>query len=201
MPSYLHKRVAGETSIVNDIMNHESPAISIIPLSEWKSIKISCDDDTYTIPSEKMLRELIIMPEPDLILIINILRQYGVTQRQEKEVRKIIENVNYAEGDWLLNIVDKLVTDNYDSKLIIRLSLENYRLQQPFDPNSQLVFKKMSDMAIENIRIEDARSSPIDRIIKRFLDKKEISNLELLKNLSLLDAMDYTFKYFFWRWR
>ena len=53
-------------------MNYGNPSVSIIPLSEWESIKIRCDDDTYTIPSEKMLRELMIMPVPDLILITNI---------------------------------------------------------------------------------------------------------------------------------
>lgn len=178
-------------------MNYGNPSVSIIPLSEWESIKIRCDDDTYTIPSEKMLRELMIMPVPDLILITNILRQYGATKRQETEVSRIIEHTDYADKDWLLKIIDKLVDDNSDSKLILRLSLENYRIQQPFDINSHLIFKKMSDMAIKNIVIEDKNSSPIDRIIKRFLDKKEISNLEFLKNLSSKDATNYAFNYFF----
>jgi hypothetical protein len=87
-------------------MNYGNSSISIIPLSEWESIKVSCDDDTYTIPSEKMLRELIIMPVPDLILITNILRQYGATERQEKEVRRIIDHTDYADKGWFLKIIE-----------------------------------------------------------------------------------------------
>lgn len=177
-------------------MNYINPSISITPLREWKSINISYDDKIHTIPSGRMLAELITMPVPDLTLIVDILKHYGVTEEQRKEIKKIIENANYDEKNWLLNIVEKLVADNYDSKLILRLSLENYRLQQPFDINSHLILKKMSDVTIKNIRIEDVRSSPIDRIIKSFLDKKEISNLEFLNNLSSRDAVDYTYKYF-----
>lgn len=178
-------------------MNYGNPSISLIPLSKCESIKISYDDDTYTIPNEKMLRELTIMPVPDLILITNILRQYGATKRQEKEVSRIIEHTNYADEDWFLKIVDKLIDDNCDSKLILRLSLENYRIQQPFDTNSHLTFKKMSDVVIRNIRSEDKIPLAINRVVKEFLDKKEISNRELLKNISLSEAMDYAFKYFF----
>ncbi len=178
-------------------MNYGNPSISIIPLSEWKSIKIRLDDETYTIPNEKMLRELIIMPVPDLILITNILRQYGATKTQEQSARKIIEHANYKKGNWLLDIVNKLVNESGDNKLVVRLSLENYRIQQPFDPNSHSLFKTMSDWAIENIRNEDTIPSRINRVIKEFLDKKEIANRKLLENLSLSDAMNYAFEYFF----
>ena len=178
-------------------MNYGNPSISIPPLSEWKSIKINCGDGTRTIPNDDMLRELIIMPVPDLILITNILRQYGATEKQEKEVREMLKYTDYEKDDWLLNIVNKLVKENSDSKLIVRLSLENYRLHQPSDPDSQSYFKEMSDWAIENIRTEDKIPSKIDRIIKNFLDEKEISNRKFLDSLSFIDTIGYVFNYFF----
>ena len=137
------------------------------------------------------------MPVPDIILITKILRQYGATTKQEEEVKEIIEYTNYDECDWLLNIIDKLVDENSDSKLIARLSLENHRLKQPLDHDSQLIVKKMSNKVIENIRHENARYSLIDRVVKEFLDKKETSNRELINNLSLSNAMGYAFEYFF----
>jgi hypothetical protein len=178
-------------------MNYSNQFISDIQLSEWESIKINYDNDTLTIPSENMLMELTTTPVKDIILITNILRLYGATKKQEKEVSEMMRLANFTDKNWFVKILDKLVSDGSDDKLIIRLSLENYRLPQLFDANSQLIFKQMSDMLIKNIRIEDERSSPIDRIIKKFLDKKEISNREFLRNLSLGDAINYVFENYF----
>lgn len=55
----------------------------------------------------------------------------------------------------------------------------------------------MSDAVVSNIRNEDKMLCAINRVVKNFLDKKEISNRELLKNISLSEAMNYAFKYFF----
>lgn len=178
-------------------MNYGNQSTSDIQLSEWESIKINDDNDTFTIPSEKMLRELMIVPVKDTILITNILRLYGATRKQEKEVNEMMRCANFTDKNWFINILDKLVDDNSDDKLILMLSLENYRLPQSFDANSRLIFKQMSDMLIKNIRIEEERSSPIDRVIKKFLDKKEILNHEFLRSLSFHDSIDYAFKYFF----
>jgi hypothetical protein len=178
-------------------MSYSNQSILDIQLSEWENIKIDDDNDTFIIPSEKMLIELTTIPVKDIILITNILRLYGATKKQEKDVSEMMRLANFKDKNWFVKILDKLVDDESDNKLIIRLSLENYRLPQLFDTNSHLIFKQMSDVLIRNIRVEDERSSPIDRIIKKFLDKKEISNREFLRNLSLGDAMNYVFENFF----
>lgn len=144
--------------------------IPIASFSEWERIEINLGNYTRIVPSTEMLNELIMMPVTDKRSIYNILHSYNISPSTRNEISEILDRDN--SSDFLEEILSKLNNENCDKKLIAILSLQNYRLEQFYNLESQLILKQVSDMAVNRLRQELLDPTVVDENIKKFLENR-----------------------------
>lgn len=147
------------------------PIAATLPLAiegDWE--RIIFDSTDLMVPSDLMLRELILSPTNNPMWLMNILREYQPPEIEQLQ-SLIQKNPNPSEQQ----IAQVINTSMWDKKLYSIVSLRIAGLsQESLNIKSQTILQDFSNQLVSRIEQELLYPSPVDKIIANFCIKKGI---------------------------
>jgi hypothetical protein len=151
------------------------PVVSTLPLvieGNWD--RIIFDSIDLMVPSDLMLRELILSPTSNPLWLFYLLREYQQSEIAQVQAIRNAEKLNDSSMDQA-QLVENINTSQWDNKIYTIFALRKYGLpQKHVSKESRETIELFSNKVVSTIDWELSNPSPVDKMISDFCDEKGI---------------------------